>query len=52
MLSLLLLVAVIAGAGWLFKVTPTSFLPSEDQGAVFVEVQLPEGASVNRTEAV
>ena len=51
-LSLLLLVAVIAGAGWLFKVTPTGFLPSEDQGAVFAEVQLPEGASVNRTEAV
>jgi len=51
-LSLLLLVAVMAGAGWLFKVTPTGFLPSEDQGAVFAEVQLPEGASVNRTEAV
>ena len=40
------------GAGWLFKITPTGFLPSEDQGAVFAEVQLPEGASVNRTEAV
>ena len=31
---------------------PTGFLPSEDQGAVFGEVQLPEGASVNRTDAV
>ena len=50
--SLLALVAVIAGAGWLFKVTPTGFLPSEDQGAVFGEIQLPEGASVNRTAAV
>jgi len=50
--SLLVLVAVIAGAGWLFKVTPTCFLPSEDQGAVFGEIQLPEGASVNRTAAV
>ena len=40
------------GAGWLFTVTPTGFLPSEDQGAVFSEVQLPEGASVNRTDAV
>src|SRR5713101_4040804 len=50
--SLLVLVAVIAGAGWLFKVTPTGFLPSEDQGAVFGEIQLPEGASVNRTAAV
>jgi hydrophobe/amphiphile efflux-1 (HAE1) family protein len=50
--GLLVLVAVIGGAGWLFKVTPTGFLPSEDQGAVFGEVQLPEGASVNRTSAV
>ncbi len=50
--GLLVLLAVIGGAGWLFKVTPTGFLPSEDQGAVFGEVQLPEGASVNRTAAV
>jgi hydrophobe/amphiphile efflux-1 (HAE1) family protein len=50
--GLLVLVAVIGGAGWLFKVTPTGFLPSEDQGAIFGEIQLPEGASVNRTSAV
>jgi hydrophobe/amphiphile efflux-1 (HAE1) family protein len=50
--GLLALVAVIVGAGWLFKVTPTGFLPSEDQGAVFGEIQLPEGASVNRTTEV
>src|SRR5260370_24256951 len=49
--GLLVLLAVIGGAGWLFKVTPTGFLPSEDQGAVFREVQLPEGPSVNRTAA-
>lgn len=46
------LVVVLVGAGWLFKVTPTGFLPSEDQGAIFGEVVLPEGASVNRTDAV
>ena len=50
--GLVVLLLVMAGAGCLFKVTPTGFLPSEDQGAVFAEVQLPEGASVNRTEAV
>ena len=50
--GLVALVVVLGGAGFLFKVTPTGFLPSEDQGAVFGEVQLPEGASVNRTEAV
>ncbi|WP_157014401.1 efflux RND transporter permease subunit [Mesorhizobium xinjiangense] len=49
----LLLLAIAAGAaGWLFKVVPTGFLPAEDQGAYFVEVRLPEGASYNRTDAV
>ena len=50
--GLVFLFAVMAGAGWLFKITPSGFLPSEDQGAVFAEIQLPEGASVNRTETV
>ncbi len=50
--GLIVLAVVMAGAGWLFTITPTGFLPSEDQGAVFTEVQLPEGASVNRTDAV
>jgi HAE1 family hydrophobic/amphiphilic exporter-1 len=37
----------------LAKITPTSFLPEEDQGAFFVSVQLPDGASLARTsEAV
>lgn len=31
---------------------PTGFLPDEDQGAFMVEVQLPEGSSVNRTDKV
>ncbi len=54
-LSLLVLVLVVAAGlatGWLFKVTPTGFLPEEDQGAFMAQVQLPEGASVNRTLAV
>ncbi|MBV9629539.1 MAG: efflux RND transporter permease subunit [Xanthobacteraceae bacterium] len=51
-LGILALVVVLIGAGWLFQVTPTGFLPSEDQGAIFGEIVLPEGASVNRTNAV
>ncbi len=48
----LLLLAVSFGAvGWLFKAVPSGFLPAEDQGAFFVEVRLPEGSSVNRTDA-
>ncbi len=34
------------------SITPTSFLPEEDQGAFFVLAQLPDGASVERTRAV
>ena len=48
-LSLVVVAGFFALNAWLFKVIPGGFLPSEDQGAFFVEAQLPEGASVNRT---
>jgi hydrophobe/amphiphile efflux-1 (HAE1) family protein len=49
----LAMVAVAGVAtGGLLKVTPTGFLPEDDQGAFFVVVQLPGGASVSRTAAV
>jgi hydrophobic/amphiphilic exporter-1 (mainly G- bacteria), HAE1 family len=50
-LSLILTGVLAAGTYGLFKITPTGFLPEEDQGLVFVEVQLPDAASVNRTSA-
>jgi hydrophobe/amphiphile efflux-1 (HAE1) family protein len=34
------------------KITPTGFLPEDDQGAFFTIVQLPDGASVGRTLGV
>ncbi|MCW5733366.1 MAG: multidrug efflux RND transporter permease subunit [Enhydrobacter sp.] len=44
------LVALIgAGIVGLARITPTSFLPEEDQGAFFLNIQLPPGASVART---
>ena len=47
----LLLVLVFAGGIYGFSlVTPTGFLPEEDQGVFFIAVQLPDGASVNRTQ--
>jgi hydrophobe/amphiphile efflux-1 (HAE1) family protein len=47
------MVAVAAvGVVGLAKVTPTGFLPEDDQGAIFVIVQLPGGASVGRTSEV
>ncbi|MDQ0391162.1 efflux RND transporter permease subunit [Labrys monachus] len=53
--SVLSLVAVaVFGAGIYYMAlrTPTGFVPEEDQGAFFVVVQLPDGASVNRTTEV
>ena len=51
-LGIVFLGLAIAGTGYLFKVTPSGFLPEEDQGAFFMEMQLPEGASLNRSLAV
>jgi hydrophobe/amphiphile efflux-1 (HAE1) family protein len=49
----LVAVAVFAVAiGGLALITPTGFLPSEDQGGFFVAMQLPDGASVSRTSRV
>src|ERR1700759_3726055 len=49
----LVFVAVsVVGIGGLGRITPTGFLPEDDQGAFFVIVQLPDGASVARTTDV
>ena len=50
--SMLLLVAVVIGIWMLGKVVPGGFIPEEDKGFLFVAVQLPEGASLQRTDAV
>jgi hydrophobic/amphiphilic exporter-1 (mainly G- bacteria), HAE1 family len=42
----------LAASAWLFGKTPRSFLPDEDQGALFAALRLPEGVSLNRTEDV
>jgi hydrophobe/amphiphile efflux-1 (HAE1) family protein len=53
--AVLSVVAVLVFAGGVFgvsRITPTGFLPEEDQGAFFIAVQLPDGASVARTSEV
>ena len=45
------LVAFGGLAGYLFNRTPAGFLPDEDKGFVIVVVNLPPGASLNRTDA-
>jgi len=48
-----LLVLVCGGGIYALSLrTPTGFLPEEDQGAFFVVIQLPDGASVTRTRSV
>ena len=41
---------IIALAGWGLARIPTGFLPIEDQGYLLVAVQLPDGASLERTQ--
>ena len=49
--SLLLTVVFAGGTLWFSAKTPQGFLPEEDQGAFFVQMQLPQGASLSRTRA-
>ena len=43
---------VVGGMGMLFLRLPTSFLPDEDQGMLFVQIQTPAGATQERTVKV
>lgn len=36
----------------MFKIIPTGFLPTEDKGAIFTQIQLPDGSSASRTDIV
>jgi len=51
-ISLALTAAFGAGIYAMGRVTPTGFLPEDDQGAFFVVAQLPDGASIARTSAL
>ncbi|MCP8899190.1 efflux RND transporter permease subunit [Gilvimarinus xylanilyticus] len=48
----LALMTIVVALGWLFTSVPTGFVPSEDQGYLFVDVQLPDAASSARSEKV
>jgi multidrug efflux pump len=49
---LVVYVAIIGVVALFFTRLPSSFLPAEDQGYMLVNVQLPPGATVNRTRSV
>lgn len=44
--------AIVVAVGWMFARLPSSFLPEEDQGILITSVQLPVGATQDRTERV
>jgi HAE1 family hydrophobic/amphiphilic exporter-1 len=50
--SMILLVAVVVGIWLIGKVVPGGFIPDEDKGYLFVAVQLPEGAALQRTDEI
>ena len=54
MISIILIVyaGLIGLAGWRFAVTPGGFIPAQDQGYLIGVVQMPPGASLERTNAV
>ncbi|MDP3654373.1 MAG: efflux RND transporter permease subunit [Rhodoferax sp.] len=49
---LLIYLAIVGAAAVVYMRLPTSFLPNEDQGTILVNVQLPPGATQERTSAV
>jgi HAE1 family hydrophobic/amphiphilic exporter-1 len=51
-ITVLLVGVVIVGAGLLGRALPAGFIPDEDQGLLGVNVQLPPGASLERTSVV
>lgn len=51
-LGLVIIAAVWAGTGTIFGTTSKGFLPLEDNGYLFVDVQLPDAAALGRTEVV
>lgn len=51
-LALVIFIAICGAAFWGFLRWPTSYVPEEDMGYFMTSVQLPTGASLNRTDSV
>lgn len=50
-LSMIVFLGFVAGLAYLVTTVPTSFVPLEDKGVLLVNVSLPDGASLSRTQA-
>jgi hydrophobe/amphiphile efflux-1 (HAE1) family protein len=51
-ITMLVYGGLLALTWWQFTTTPTSFIPQQDKGYLLLNVQLPDSASVERTERV
>jgi len=49
---MIIYVVIIGAVAWLYHRLPTAFLPQEDQGTMLINIQLPPGATLERTDAV
>ncbi len=45
-------IILIGASCYLYKVLPTGFVPDEDQGKIVLDIQLPDGAALDRTAEV
>lgn len=52
LVSLIIFVAIVGAAFWGFVKWPASYVPQEDMGYFMTSVQLPTGASLERTDSV
>ena len=48
----LILLLAIAGIFWSSSIVKTGFVPDEDRGIMFVNIELPAGSSIDRTDEV
>ncbi|RRQ47837.1 hydrophobe/amphiphile efflux-1 family RND transporter [Maribacter algicola] len=51
-ITVFILVLALAGIWWSSSVVKTGFVPDEDRGIVFMNIELPPGSSIDRTHEV
>lgn len=51
-ITIITFITIIAFILFMFHIIPKGFLPTEDKGAIFTQIQLPDGSSASRTDIV
>ena len=51
-IGIVMILVLTAGTGVIGKIVPGGFMPEEDMGYLFVNIQLPDAASLQRADAV